>query len=611
MIRKITFIYCFIFFFNAFSATAAPQHSFAVMGSPKYSADFKHFDYVNPAAPKGGLLKLYALGTFDNLNPFILKGNAVAGSGMPFESLMVNSGDERDVFYGLIAETVEYLPQANTLTFTLRKNARWHDQTPITPEDVVFSYQILAEHGTPSYRNLLKEVEKVTALSENQVQFTFKRSKRRDLPTIAAILPILPKHYYANQPFDKTTLTPPLGSGPYQIQKVDAGSSITYQRVQNYWGADLPVNIGQYNFDTIEIDYYRDPHVALEAFKAGNYDVRIENNAKNWATGYQFPAVTAKKVIRTVLPSETPADLQAIFMNTRRPLFQDKRVREAFTLAFDFEWLNKNIFFNRYKRIQSLFENTDHAAHDVPSVEETTLLLPFYDKLPQEVFKQPFTLPVLNGGGNIRAQLQKSGALLDAAGWSIAKGKRKNSENQILTTEFLIFDPTLNRVYQPYIQNLQKLGIEATLRVVDSTQFHTRVQQFDFDMVSLRFVQSPTPGIEQFYFWGSTSANLPGSPNIAGVQNPIVDVLIERLIHANTSDAIRIAARALDRVILWNYYFIPSWFASDHYLAYWDRFGQPPRHPRYVNMPNQSTFDPVGMLHLWWYDEAKALRLKP
>lgn len=611
MIKIITGIACFFFFWGALSATAAPQHSFAVMGSPKYSADFKHFDYVNPTAPKGGSLKLYAIGTFDTVNPFILKGYAAAGSGMPFESLMVNSGDEKDVFYGLLAETVEFLPQSNTMTFTLRKHARWHDETPITAEDVVFSYQTLAEHGTPSYRNLLKEVEKVTALTENQVQFTFKRSKRRDLPTIAAILPILPKHYYANQPFDKTTLIPPLGSGPYQIQKVEPGRSITYQRVKNYWGAHLPVNVGQYNFDTIEIHYYRDPDIALEAFKAGDYDIRMETSAKNWATGYQFPAVSQKKVIRTVLPNETPADLQAIFMNTRRSQFQDRRVREALTLAFDFEWLNKNIFFNRYKRIQSLFENTENAAHDMPSVEETTLLLPFHDKLPRELFQQPFTLPILNGSGNIRAQLQKSGSLLDAAGWPVVRGKRKNAENQLLSIEFLIFDPTLNRVYQPYIQNLQKLGIEATLRVVDSTQFHARMQQFDFDMVSLRFAQSPTPGIEQFYFWGSNSANLPGSPNIAGVQNPVVDVLIDRLIHANTPDVIRTAARALDRVILWNYYFIPSWYVSDHYLAYWDRFGQPSRLPRYVNMPNQSTFDPAGILHLWWYDAAKALRLKP
>lgn len=587
------------------------SHGFSLYSELGYGANFNHLKYVNPNAPKGGKLVLHALGSFDSLNPFILKGVAAANADLPYESLMTSTADELGTYYGLIAESIEYPEDLAWIIFNIRKEARWHDGTPITAEDVVFSYDTLKAKGQPGYRILLKQIERPQILGRHRLKVRFMDPDNRDLPPIMAGLPILPKHFYQNTEFETTTLTPPLASGPYKISKVDAGRSITFERVKNYWGKDLAINRGLYNFDEIQIDYYRDRSVAFEAFKSGDYDIRQELWSKLWNTEYDFPAIATQKVKKEVIPSQIPTGTQATFFNLRRTVFQDIKVRKALSLIFDFEWLNKSLFFGMYQRTNSVFEASPMAAHDLPSEAELALLAPFKDTLPAEVFTEAFRLPVNNGTGMIRPLLREADKLLKEAGWHVKDGTRVNADGEPFRIEMLFYEPSIEKLYQSYQQNLKKLGIEVSVRIVDPTQYKNRLENFDFDVISMRLSQPLVPGIEQQRLWGSAEADVKGGNNLAGIKNPVIDALVEQLTEARKLEDIYSIAMSLDRVIMWNYYFIPAWFYPFYNIAYWDKFSRPVTRAPYASMIGTANANPIGSAHLWWYDETKAKRLSP
>ncbi|WP_221930986.1 extracellular solute-binding protein [Telmatospirillum sp. J64-1] len=559
--------------------TVHSAHGIAMHGEPKYGPDFPHFDYVNPDAPKGGMLRLHSIGSFDSLNPYIVRGQAPAGSTMPFETLLTSSADEAFTEYGLIAESVEYPEDRSWVAFTLRPEARWHDGQPITPEDVVFSLETLKSQGAPFFRFYYGSVAKAEVVGERKVRFTFTEGNNRELPLIVGQMPILPKHYWEGRNFEQTTLVPPLGSGPYRVAAFEPGRYVTYERVEDWWGKDLPVNRGHYNFDQIRYDYYRDGTVALEAFKAGQYDFRLENSAKDWATGYNFPAVHQGRVVLESLEHDRPAGMQAFVMNTRRPLFQDRRVRWALAHAFDFEWTNQALFYGQYTRSESYFANSELAAEGLPSEAELELLEPLREHLPEEVFTTAYHAPNTAEGG-VRPNLRKAMALLEEAGWAIENGRLIHQETrQPFNFEILLVQPTFERVSLPFARNLQRLGIEARVRTVDSAQFKNRVDAYDFDMVVGSWGQSLSPGNEQREFWGSHSATLPGSRNIIGIQNPAIDTLIEHVIAAPDRESLITRTRALDRALLWGHYVIPQWHISYDRVAYWNKFGHPEKTP--------------------------------
>lgn len=577
------------------AAEGRVSHGLSAFGELKYGADFRHFEYVDPRAPKGGEIKFWALESFDNLNPFILKGVAAAGAGLMFDSLMVRADDEPDAMYGLIAEAVELPDDRAWVQFSLRAAARWWDDTPITAADVVFSFETLIEKGHPSYRVLLRDVAGARALGPRLVRFEFKPGEHRDLPQIVAAMPVLSKAYWSGRDFARTTLEPPLASGPYRIAKVDPGRSIAYRRDPDYWARDLPVNRGRYNFDSIRFDYYRDRGIALEAFFAGEYDFREEFTSKSWATGYDKPPVRRGLILREVLPDQTPSGVQAFFLNSRRAKFADRRTREALGYAFDFGWTNKNIFHGLYKRTTSMFENSSLAAKAPPSPEELVLLEPFRGQVPDRVFERPFAPPKTDGSGNIRRHLRQALKLLAAAGWTVQDGKLRDAAGQQLTIEFLMFEPTFQRVIAPYIRNLERLGIEARMRIVDLANFEYRMEHFDFDITVRRYVQPLTPGIEQRGMWTSAYAAVVGANNIAGIANPVVDALVETVIGAKSRDELTTAARALDRVLMANHYVVPHWYKGSHTIAYWNKFSRPRIKPRYAR----------GVLDTWWVDADK------
>lgn len=579
--------------------TKGPSHGLSTFGDLKYRSDFKHFEYVNPSAPKGGEIKLSSVGGFDNLNPFILKGEAEDYATLPFETLMEGSGDEPDAMYGLIAKTVEVASDRSYALFTLRSEARFHDGTQVTAEDVIWSFETVRTNGHPRFRLTYRDIEKAEVVGKDQVKFIFKPGENRDLPLIAAGTPVLSKVFFAANEFGKTTLAPVLGSGPYQVEKVEAGRSITYRRTANYWGKDLPVNVGRHNFERIHVDYYRDRDVAIEGFKSYDYDFREEFTSKTWATGYDLPAVKKGQVVLGTLRDERPSGTQAWFLNLRRDKFKDVRVREAFAYAFDFEWTNKNLFYGLYGRTKSVFENTDLAARDMPGESERALLEPFRDTLPADLFSKPITFPTTDGSGNNRDNLRRSASLLKEAGWLVKDAKLKNAKGELLEVEFLTFEPASARAYAPFVKSLERLGVVVRIRVVDSAQYRKRVEEYDFDITSARFVMSLTPGSEQRNMWGSESADVPGSYNLAGIKNPAIDALIEKLVAAKDRDALTAAARALDRVILANYYLIPQWFKGTHNIAYWNKFGFQAVKPKYA----------PGYPDTWWFDEKKAAAL--
>ena len=563
------------------AAQAEPRHAITLYDEPpKYPANFQHFDYVNPDAPKGGTLRQQSVGGFDSFNPFIPKGNAV-GVGLIYDSLTYHSPDEPFTEYGLLAERIDKAPDNSYVRFILNPKARFHDGTPVTAEDVIFTFNILLEKGDPMYRHYYADVAQVVAEDKLRVRFDFKHRDNRELPLILGQIQVLPKHWWATRDFSKGDLEPPLGSGPYRIGKVAPGSAVTFERVKDWWARDLPVSRGLYNFDRIQVDFYRDSQVALEAFKAGQFDVNLEYSAKDWNTGYDSPALRAGKFVQLAIPNHNPAGMQGYVFNLRRPIFQDRRVREAIAQLFDFEWANKQLFYGAYKRTHSYFENSELAARGLPSEAELKLLEPLRDKLPPEVFSQEFKPPVSDGSGIIREQSRRAYQLLTEAGYRIDNDKMIGPDGKQLAFEFLNFQPNLERVVLPFKRNLAELGIDLQIRRVDVSQYINRLRSRDFDMTSAIWPQSSSPGNEQREFWHSSSADNPGSRNLMGLRDPAIDQLVEGLIRSGSREELITHARALDRALLWGHYVVPNYYVDTWRVAYWKRFGRPPVTPLY------------------------------
>ncbi|HXV25748.1 MAG TPA: extracellular solute-binding protein [Alphaproteobacteria bacterium] len=575
-----------------------PRHGIAMHGEPKYGPDFAHFDYVNPDAPKGGTVRLSAIGTYDTLNPYTLRGVSAAGLGYLFETLMVGSQDEAFTEYGLIAETVEVPEDRSWVAFNLRPEARFHDGHPITAEDVIWSFETLRAKGDPFYRAYYASVAKAEVLDERKVKFTFAPGDNHELPLIMGQLPVLPKHYWEDRDFEKTTLEIPVGSGAYRIERFEPGRSITYVRDPDYWGKDLPVARGFNNFERIHFDYYRDSTVALEAFKAGNVDFRQENNSKLWATAYDGPPVKSGQIVLLTVPHEIPTGMQGFIMNLRRPPFQDPKVRQALAYAFDFEWSNKNLFYGQYTRTDSYFSNSELASRGLPEGEELDILEKFRGRIPEEVFTTPYELPSTDGSGNNRENLRKAAQLLKEAGWSVRDGRLLNEQGQPFEFEILLSSADFERIAQPFAQSLKRLGIDARVRTVDPAQYQNRMENFDYDMTVEVFPQSLSPGNEQRDFWGSASADIPGGRNTIGIKDPVVDELVDLVISATSRESLVARTRALDRVLLAGHYVIPHWHIRSFRVALWDMFGRPPIFPKYG-----FAFD------AWWVDQEKLAAL--
>jgi len=572
----------------------------AMHGEPLYGPDFKYFAYVNPDAPKGGTVTLEAVGSYDSFNPFILKGSPAAGIGLLYDTLMTSSLDEAFTKYGLIAETITVPEDRSWVEFTLRPEARWQDGEPITAEDVVFSFETLTSVGHPFYRAYYGSVASATALDERRVRFEFSEGENRELPLIVAEMPVLPKHYWEGRDFESPTLEPPLGSGPYRIADFESGRSVVYERIEDWWGKDLPVNVGQYNWDVLRYEYFRDETVSLEAFKAGQYDFRQVSQAKEWAQSYDIPQVRDGRIVKELIPNENPTGMQGFIFNTRRAFFQDKRVREAIGLAFDFEWTNATLFDGQYTRTESYYSNTELASSGLPEGEELEILERYRDRLPAEVFTTPFEVPTTDGSGNNRQNLRKAAQLLAEAGWVVKNGVRVNAETgEPLKFEILLVQSQFERIVLPFAQNLKKLGIEANVRTVDTAQYQNRVDEYDFDMITASLGQSLSPGNEQRDFWSSEAADIPGSRNVIGVRDPVVDELIELIISAPTRESLIARTRALDRVLLWGYYVVPNWHIQAYRVVYWNKFGRPETPPKYA----------LAMQSTWWIDPAKAAAL--
>jgi microcin C transport system substrate-binding protein len=564
----------------------------SLFGDLKYGPDFEHFDYVNPDAPKGGTMRRSAIGTFDTLNPFVIKGTPASGIGEFFDTLAVRSEDEPSSIYGLVAENIELAPDKLSVLYEIRKEARFHDGTPMTPDDVVWTFEMLRAKGQPHYRSYYGDVTKVEKEGERGVRFYFKSAENRELPQILGEMPVLSKAYWSGRDFEKTTLDPPLGSGPYKIESVDPGRSITYRRVADYWAADLPVNKGRYNVDVIRYDYYRDTTIALEAFKAGQYDVRSEISSKNWATGYDSPALRAGLIKKEDIPNELPSGMQGFGYNLRRPLFQDPRVREALAYAFDFEWSNKELFYGAYQRTRSYFDNSELAATGVPQGEELKILEKFRGRVPDAVFTTEYDPPKYDGSGNIRDGLRAALKLLKEAGWTFKGEKLVNDETgQPFEFEILLVQPEFERIVLPLKKNLERMGINARVRTIDPAQYQKRMETFDYDMTVVGFGESLSPGNEQREFWGSQAADEQGSGNLLGIKNPVIDELIEELIRAPDRPSLVAHIRALDRVLQYGYYVIPNYHLAAFRVAYWDKFRRPAISPKYS----------VG-LDTWWVD---------
>lgn len=581
---------------------AEPRHGLSVFGEFKYAEDFAHFDYVDPHAPKGGGISLIGWGavtTFNSLNPYILKGDAAQGMEMTFDTLMAPAQDEPDTAYGLIARTADVADDGRSVTFRLRPEAAFADDSPVTAEDVAFSIAVLKEKGDAIYRQILSDVEPAEVLDEHTVRFTFTGDLVRDLPLTVATLPIFSKEFYAARDFAASTLEPPLGSGPYKVADFKQGRTITYERREDYWAKDLPVNTGRWNFDEITYEYFRDRTAGMEAFKAGAYDLREEFTSKVWATEYDFAAVRDGRVVKEVLPDKTPSGTQGYFLNTRRDTLSDPRVRAALALAFDFEWTNKNIFHGLYQRTESYFENSPMKAQGTPSPEERALLEGLGEAVPPSAFEEVVSPPVSDGTGQDRRLLRRAANLLEEASWTIQNGTRRNEAGEPLKLEFLMFEPSFERVNAPYIKNLKLLGIDARMRIVDPSQYESRTKSFDFDVTVRRYSMRLTPGVELFNYFGSAAAEQDGSLNLSGVSDPAVDALIAKVIGATSRDELNTAARALDRVLRAGHYWVPHWNKASHTIAWWNKFSRPETKPLYDR----------GFLDTWWYDEEKARKL--
>ncbi len=585
------------------AAADGPSHGLSAFGALKYPADFKHFDFVNPDAPKGGRISLIgtiARTTFDSFNDFILKGVPAQGLGLLYDAMMTRATDEPDAVYSLVATTAEIADDGKSITFRMRPEAKFADGTPVTAEDAVFTLQALKSKGHPITRQQLSSVGAVVAVDAHTVRYEFTEAGNRDLPLVVATLPILPKAYYATRDFEQTTLEPPLGSGPYVIGDFKQGSFVTYKRRDDYWAKDLPVNRGRFNFDEVRYMYYRDRAAELLAVQADELDLREELTAIAWVTGYDVPAVKSGQLVKLTLPDENLSGIQGFFPNMRRAKFADIRVRKALDYAFDFEFTNNTIFQGLYTRTESFFENSSLKATGKPSEAERALLEPFKAQLPREVFGEPYRPPVSDGSGKDRKLLQAADKLLTEAGWTVMDGVRTNQKGEKLELEFMIVDPGSERVLASYVETLNKLGVAAVIRRVDPAQYQRRLKSFDFDVVSARFALRLTPGIELKSLWGSETANVDGSYNLAGITNPVVDALIGKMVEAKSRAELETAARALDRVLRAGHYWVPQYYKPVHHIAHWDRFSRPAIKPRYDR----------GIVDTWWYDAAKAAKLK-
>lgn len=597
---------------EADSGPVTRSHAISVLAKPALPADFFAFPYVDADAPKGGELTLAALGTFDGFNPFILRGTADshgvspwvtmpggsgAGSsvGHVWESLLTSSADEAATAYGHLAATIESPADRMWVAFELRPEARFSDGTPVTAEDVAWTYRTLLEKGRPSFRIQYADVRDVVVEGPRRVVFHFKNAENRDLPLIVGGLPVLPKHFFEGRDFAKPLTDPPIGSGPYRIGHFELGRSITYVRDPDWWAANSPTGRGTNNFDRVTYQYYRDSTVAMEAFKAGQIDLRSENISKNWATAYDFPAVRAGQVLKVDFQHHLPTGIQGYAMNTRRTVFADPEVRQAIAGVFDFEWSNKNLFYGAYTRTKSYFSNSELASDGLPSEDELKLLEPFRASLPPAVFNQPFAPTATDGSGNNREQLRQALDLLRHAGWQVRDRKLVDNNGKQFSFTILLDEPSLERVALPYVQNLEKLGIEARVRTVDSAQYQHLTDDFDFDMVMAIYPQGDVPGNELRDFWSCAAAKAQGSMNVSGICDPAVDALIEKVITAQDRPTLTAAARALDRVLLWRWYLVPNWEDRVFHIAYWDRFGRPDKPVR-----EGVNFDS------WWVDPAKA-----
>jgi len=589
-------------------AEDAERHGISAFGDLKYPADFSHFSYVDPNAPKGGVFSQIGPNrqfnqsflTFNSLNSYILRGDAAQGMELTFATLMVRSGDEPDAMYGLAARAVRISDDGLTYRFLLRPQARFHDGTALTAHDVVFSLATLKDKGHPIITQLLRDFKGAEAVDDYTLVVHFAEKRGRDVPLFVAGLPIFSRAYYSKQPFDQSTLEIPLGSGAYKVGRFEAGRYIEYERVKDWWGADLPVSRGQNNFDILRYEYYRDREVGFEGFTAKSYLFREEFTSRVWATRYEFPAVRDGRVKRDVLSDDTPSGAQGWFINTRRAKFKDRALREALIDAFDFEWTNKTIMYGSYDRTQSVFQNSTMMAKGKPGPEELALLEPFRGKVPDEVFGEPYVPPVTDGSGQDRTWLRRGSQLLQQAGFVIKGGKRVMPSGEPITLEFLIDEPTFQPHHMPYIKNLATLGIDATLRVVDPVQYRARVDDFDFDITVQRFNFSETPGDSLRTYFSAQAAATKGTQNIAGIADPAIDALIDIIIAAKSRPELVTACRALDRVIRAGRYWIPHWYKASHWVAYWDVFGHPVSKPRYFR----------GVPETWWYDRGKAEKLE-
>ena len=574
---------------------AAPAHGIAMHGSPKYGPVFAHLDYVNPDAPKGGEMRRAATGTFDNLNPFIIKGVVAHGRHLAFESLLKRTWDEPFSLYGLIAESIDVPDDRSSAAFRLRPEARFHDGSPITVDDVIFSWETLKEQGRPNHRLYYNKVRKIERPDARTIRFLFDTEvPDRELPLILGLMPILSKAYYSSVTFEETTLTPPLGSGPYMIESVDAGRGIVYRRNPDYWGKDLPINRGQHNVDRISYDYYRDDEVMLEAFRAGEYDLRQELSATRWATSYDFPAVDDGRVRLEQLSHGRPSGMFALVFNARRPVFAERAVRYALSLAFDFEWINKALLQGAYVRTNSIFDNSELGSRGLPEGGVLELLEPHRDQLPPELFDTVYHAPAVEGG--LRANLAHARRLLAGAGWIIEDGSlRRAADGLPMAFEILLVNPGNEKIGLALARNLKRLGVETKVRTVDTAQYQYRRNVYDFDMIIYRWGMSLSPGNEQAFYWGADSADQEGTRNYPGIRDPVVDALIARMTEARAREDFVDVVRAMDRVLMWGHYLIPLYHLNDDRFAYWDKYGRPEVTPLYG-----------AVLDTWWEEPGKA-----
>ncbi len=606
---KALYIALFIVFISSpVMADVVKQHAVALHGEPKYAADFKHLDYVNPDAPKGGTLKQHVIGTFDSLNPFIIKGHPAGGlnflrSGLLYESLMQNSSDEPFSLYGIIAKDITIAQDRSWVSFNLREEARWHDGMPITAADVIWTFDVLTNSGQPFYKAYWGDVKSVTAISDKEVKFEFSVTGNAELPLIIAELPILPKHYWTQEGknFNKTTLEPPLGSGAYKIGKVTTGRSIEYVRNPDWWGKDLAFFKGMNNFDKIIYDYYRDENVAHEAFLSGDYDVKMEGTAKTWKEKYNIPTEKAKRLNKEELNHTRPAGMQAFIYNIRKPLFQDINLREALAYAYDFEWANKQFAYGDYVRTNSFFENSELASTGLPSKGELAILEPIRDKIPPSIFTTTYKAPVTDGSGSNRDNLRKAVAMLKKAGFTNinAEGIRykilKNGDKQFLEFTILHYSPVYERWVLPFVKNLKRIGAKARFRVVDTAGFQRRVDRFDYDIIIAGLGQSSSPGNEQRDYWASAKADIQGSRNYIGIKDPVIDGLIEGIIRASSRDDLVTKTHALDRILLNRHYVIPMWHFPKWRIAYWNN----------IKRPDTLSGNSPNITQTWWANELK------